>query len=664
MERVQARRPTIEIPLPSKPPDYRSGDGPALAPIRMSLPNDSGAFIVDKRVLPGKPVDGELKLELYYIVGWPDLPAARVAILATKILDYVSPWTLEDWEYKASLQRDLTMERKKPAPSEKEKEATEVRSASLPAPGVSVSLPSTAGAQKKRGRPSKAEVVARQIAQQASFGDEELANVNLPPASISGPSLSTPKKRLARLATEAEEVEETDTNEPMPKRTRGAFESESGSEDNEVYESLGELEELEEPEHGRGFLSVNSPQPGPSSRGYAQFPVSNPSSSAQEDLARPKSPPPRASDFSLEKPLRWTKHQLTTPIPASSYPEIRRKDSARVQKFTPVPPPVHQWAKPQPKSSAIPPPRRESLVPTPKIPMQQTGSQTPVPPPTVPHPASRPPREMKKTPVPVPAAPLKANPSTSNTTSSTPVPVPIHPLLHKSGKTPQSGHSQVPPEQAITPSNNRRSQREKPKPAPEEPVWEVEWLEDDRIVEIDGQSYRYFKVRWAGDWPPDQNPTWEPEDNIPEKLVTNYLKNRKRWKRRQSMPVPSTQPPPKVRRLDGRPKRKSSSSLMVERKYSSVMEAFEGGLDVEGDDNNQAGRIQEEEEEEEDEEEEERLEVVERRSQSTSVSVSGTTVGGDKTGTTTTPMRRLGPLDPAFLMAVATRITTRFGVMS
>ncbi|KXJ91588.1 hypothetical protein Micbo1qcDRAFT_163362 [Microdochium bolleyi] len=35
-----------------------------------------------------------------------------------------------------------------------------------------------------------------------------------------------------------------------------------------------------------------------------------------------------------------------------------------------------------------------------------------------------------------------------------------------------------------------------------------------------------FKVRWKGNWPPDQNPTWEPEENIDKPLVRKYLAKR------------------------------------------------------------------------------------------------------------------------------------------
>ncbi|KID97071.1 Chromo domain protein, partial [Metarhizium majus ARSEF 297] len=58
-----------------------------------------------------------------------------------------------------------------------------------------------------------------------------------------------------------------------------------------------------------------------------------------------------------------------------------------------------------------------------------------------------------------------------------------------------------------------------------EPTWEVERLEDVAVYDVEGQGLvRYFFVRWAGDWPPDQQTSWEPEGNIPRNLIRNYFK--------------------------------------------------------------------------------------------------------------------------------------------
>ncbi|KAI4594687.1 hypothetical protein KJ359_007780 [Pestalotiopsis sp. 9143b] len=85
-----------------------------------------------------------------------------------------------------------------------------------------------------------------------------------------------------------------------------------------------------------------------------------------------------------------------------------------------------------------------------------------------------------------------------------------------------------------------------PPPAPEEPVYVVESLEDQQYFDIMGEPKLYFLVRWEGNWPPDQNPTWEPSENLPPKLIRRYL-------------------------------RKQSKADVG--RYSSVADAFEGDLE-------------------------------------------------------------------------------------
>jgi hypothetical protein len=157
-----------------------------------------------------------------------------------------------------------------------------------------------------------------------------------------------------------------------------------------------------------------------------------------------------------------------------------------------------------------------------------------------------------------------------------------------------------------TPSEKPKKRRKKEKehkPATEdgEPVWEVQRLEDMEWFEVEGKGLvRYFKVRWEGDWPPDQNPSWEPEENIPPTLVRNYLKNPKRNSK-------VTKPALK-RKRDELP-------WASGRKYSSVSEAFAAEIDddamdlVRGEDHSEAAFYEQEREQQE-------LFVVEERTDS------------------------------------------------
>jgi hypothetical protein len=76
-----------------------------------------------------------------------------------------------------------------------------------------------------------------------------------------------------------------------------------------------------------------------------------------------------------------------------------------------------------------------------------------------------------------------------------------------------------------------------------EPAWEVERLENIALYDVEGRGLvRYFLVRWAGEWPPDQQTSWEPEDHIPRPLVQRYFKmDRKR--RAKLAGQPQNQPP-------------------------------------------------------------------------------------------------------------------------
>ncbi|KAJ2971712.1 hypothetical protein NUW58_g9340 [Xylaria curta] len=613
MAHTAARRSLVEIPLPSKPRDYRPGDGPALAPVRLCLENDTGAFIVDKRVRPGKPVNGELKLELYYVVGWPDLPAARVAILATKVLDYVSPRTLEDWEYKRSLEKDEEQEKQNAAQKRKQEERAKARAGSTPGAGTSTPGTATPG-QKRRGRPSKAEMLARHIAKQASFGDNELANVPLPPTSTDGPSLSTPKKKkLVQVVTDVEELEETDTNDAIAKQLRGGSESDSES---QVDEDLEELNESSDPNSGIVFTSLEPFQPAHSSRGYAEFFVLNLPLSTHQDPIRfdPYAPIPLRPHSRTQLSRRKT--QLTTLVPVPPYPRQGRKKPPTPSEIsvTPVPAPSIPLLRPKlPKLPHVvtytPVPAPRCPAPKPKPPKAPHEPKcTPVPAPVCPKLPPKVPHEPTFTPVPLPSYPPPVQKSFKNSlpkephqVTCTPVPPPLlgpskkHEITYAPTRTSppsssngntgsRSGNSFTPagrshrkqstrakaeigrnnerqtPDSA-SPSKKTSNFRKKKQPQPqEEQVWEVRRLEDDKIIETGGKLVRYFKVRWVGQWPPDQNPTWEPEEYIADALIRKYLKDKAA----------------KFARNGSSPRRIEMPTPTLKRKYSSVAEAFEG----------------------------------------------------------------------------------------
>src|SRR6266566_2003327 len=101
------KRGKIIVGVVGQPPAYHRDSGPPLAPITLLPPHDSTAYIIDKfeHWIPDN--NGKIQHKrLKYLIGWTDLPAARLALAANDVLDYVSPAALEEWEYRQSLERD------------------------------------------------------------------------------------------------------------------------------------------------------------------------------------------------------------------------------------------------------------------------------------------------------------------------------------------------------------------------------------------------------------------------------------------------------------------------------------------------------------------------------------------------------------------------------
>ncbi|KAF5981826.1 hypothetical protein FBULB1_4571 [Fusarium bulbicola] len=115
----------------------------------------------------------------------------------------------------------------------------------------------------------------------------------------------------------------------------------------------------------------------------------------------------------------------------------------------------------------------------------------------------------------------------------------------------------------------------------DDPGWEVKRLEDMELYDVEGQGLvRYFLVRWEGDWPPDQNPSWEPESNLPKDLIKEYLRNGKRKRSEKLVTKPASKQPSVA--TSYAPKKKSMKQTTLSwgvpaKQFKSVSEAFAGG---------------------------------------------------------------------------------------
>lgn len=544
------QKPILQFHIPVRPrgPRYRPGSGPPPPVINLRPVHDSDAFIVDKVVLPRgrlRPNSDLRQRRCYYIIGWPDLHAARPAVDASKILDYVSPRTLEDWEYQDALRREEERE--------KEKEAEKLAVAT----GKSVATPGAGngtqpGARRRPGRPPRASMTVAEPTPEPELNSEQEELVH---KRMRGPSLSTPQKsRLAQLVAEEEMLEESEgvdenTGAPTQRQLEVRGEGISGG---DVHMGVAEDSDLL-----RLSPAVPGRSSGQSSRASSTRPAPpNPPSSlvriaagtaahgaAAPALAR------RARDRRSTSPSR-SPHGLprppisTTPIPLPSH--YSRVTSQRLPKSQAKSAPTATDLQPHVReghSSALIPPQadqkqrhRSSSANSPG----HTNGFTPIGG-TFPRPPKRP----------AEASPISGDVSVNTT-------------LKKSSKKKQvkltEAASELPAEAASSPN-----------PASDlvqgEQDYVVKCLEGDYILD----GVHWFKVRWEGDWPEDENPTWEPRENITEKLVKDYLQ--RKAKRSTARPF---RPNPKKK------SKTKQTNLLADwaKGYGSVAEAFDGQAEL------------------------------------------------------------------------------------
>lgn len=466
-------------PRPSSPPRKKYkvevliprlvNDPPKFEPLSLLPTHDTTAYIKEKMLLKsaGLAADGNpLPMNLGYLIGWTDLRAASMVIPAGDVLDYVSPYALEQFEYKDWQRR-----------KQEEKEAHERLMRKIEAKKAALESGKAAQVKKKpgrkrRGRPRKKMevpvdegVIQEEVRKRAGSQVRE------------EPSLSTPKKGMftGMASGEAEDifeqlygatgVESSETSYPVTSR------EESREHDSEPPRKRlrSSVSPTKEAGFGGGFVSGISPTP------RAHLPMRE----------------------SLQSPLK------------------AEEASPTLTGFTPILPP---------KGAR-------------HTPITTTSSQSR-------DPSASPKRSTK--------------PKKTRTPAKTPTP-----------------RSSTPKRQ------NGATKKAQAEEEPDELVdvqYDVKCLEGMDEMMIDGKRERFFLVRWEGNWAPEENPTWEPEDNIPRKLVRKYL---------------AKNPP-------GSTTKKKKLMEKPERRYSSVTEAFEDFGPEEANENNRVvGDSQEEDDGEE-----------------------------------------------------------------
>ncbi|KAJ4394455.1 hypothetical protein N0V93_003673 [Gnomoniopsis smithogilvyi] len=559
---IQRPRPKLnfEIPVISQSPRYRPGSGPPSQPVDLRPVDDSTAFIVDKVILPLEPfteLGDRRQRRAYYIIGWPDLPAARPVIDCAKALDYVPPFAIEQWEHDDFLRRESDKEQ-----AETEAALNAVAEAIAAEKGEDVGADGLPNKKKPGRKPKKARVkAARPPTPQLDSEQEKLLAKRM-----QGPSLSTPQKRKSRIAQLEAELE----MEPLD-HTDADDES-----DEEIRRQL-EGERLHREEDDTGFLRAASD-------------VADSFRASSKRLAAPEDRMLQTRD---NRSIQVPQSRRVSPTPSSSQQQVS-SDSVKLDHLSQTKRPI--------STTPIPLPRRPNFGPTssfaptagpPATPLIETstssgqGRAKATHSPTA---ALRPDSNVVQTPS------LKAAlTSNGNHGGFTPT----------NSFTPVGGYFPRPPKRTAdesplaggsnegTPSTGK-VKRERKKKVPKllqhsphtelaagscnEPQVEQEYvvkrLEGDSIVD----GIQYFLVRWEGDWPPEQNPTWEPRENISAKLVKAYLK-------RKAEKVKNT--PAKSKETAGSSKGKSKEKQQSTLKewasklnYSSVSEAFEGQAEL------------------------------------------------------------------------------------
>ncbi|KAK0730955.1 hypothetical protein B0H67DRAFT_631112 [Lasiosphaeris hirsuta] len=486
----------IEIPLPSIK-RYVPGSGP---PPRISLapPHDSTAYIINQFIIPPeKDTTAITRRVLHYHIGFTDIPAAKLLIPANRVLDYVSPRELEDWEYSFFEWRE----------EEKARLALEKKSGSV------VKGPGRPGAPSKKhlGTLTPAPIAAREDAL-------------ILPKHIVGPSLSTPRKRKSERMLDDEDDEETSNMESddaaIRRQLRREGESTGLEHDTDVDIDTDSVDQV--------FLSYSTSAVEDSSRASSSVPI-------------PKEPP-RQSIFSTSTLIRGNGTPVkTAPVPASSsissapiIPHLPWAQVVGLQRPSESPHSTTSQNGHISRGVSMPKPQ-PTLVPS----IRQ--STTPIPIPTVPAAYS---------------GPALGSSASRRKQSSSKGQVEEKPKERKERKEKKAKHDKKQDKILDTTGPEDEDDEELP-----DNVWVVKELLDDQYSYENGARVHKYLVNWEGNWPPDQNPTWEPAENIQDdNLIAEY---RRRKKAGLLKPDKS---------------QKTLHSFVSRTPYANVAEAFEGEI--------------------------------------------------------------------------------------
>ncbi|KAG6301840.1 hypothetical protein E4U45_003105 [Claviceps purpurea] len=522
-------------------PRYIPGTGPALQPPRLLPLAASTGYIIERILLPspGLAADGRpLPKRMTYIVGWRDLPAASLRVPAMDILDYVSQRTLEEWEERLEDEMDEHRQHL----DEKVGRWGEQKVS----PGM-------------RRRPPAHTAIEQPAAIEIESESESESGTGSGVGSHAkshGMSLSTPRKRRrADFPISSDE----DSNSPTKQLNRELLGNSDGGEDmmpdNIVDRRQGKTMEVAvDRDLKRGDdvamarntpLRIVTPVPLPPliTCKSSSTTTNNNINTTRGDLKRGDD-----VDMATNKPLR-----IVTPVPlpplitcksssttTNNNINTTRESNANIHNINGS---IHTRTASNSKRTAV----DSGTASLPKSPPKKEKKQK------VMHSGEGGTLSQKN-------ASFLANVAIDNAIQQ----LPTRGSSRGRRKQPTSTN-QPPAASAHTHRHSelietrKKTQRTTPPPPPspqmpppsinpssheaDDSAWEVERLEDMAIYHVENHGLiRYFLVRWVGDWPTEQNPSWEPEHNLHPDLVRNYTKLGK--KKRAKLAAQHQRPPP------------------------------------------------------------------------------------------------------------------------
>ncbi|CAK7246370.1 MAG: hypothetical protein STHCBS139747_008000 [Sporothrix thermara] len=578
------RNTNLTIILPDRPPPslyFSCSSGslpqpPAPWPISLVPPRcdaagvDTGAFIVDKVVTPldgswgevpataddydtdeedaryaANPQRQTVRRMLCYVVGWPDEPYARQLVRCTDILDYVSPRVLEDWEYARMEEQRRRREQQAQARAQARAVVTTAAAGGVVKTGGDRDdrddrddREEKAAVKKGPGRPVKtaaataarvAKAAAKAAAREAAAREE--AGKTAPPPTISTiPTLSTtPSKKTKKTK--------------LPPLVDGRLPRPGSSMSRRPSLSSGLQIQLDSPSRASQVSVSLSARPPPAALAALPTVLSSPVS-----LKRPfqKLIEEQQEGVDIGMATTTTTTATTTADTCANEDEDEEGDEEEEEEEEDDDDDdddddeLHSYS----FHSLYPPTPLPSLRKTPPVAHRRQTSRSQPPPP--PKPDNKSPSLVEPNMPPLPDPSLLKRKRSQVETPIRPPDLPLSQHLHPS---PPSPSLPVPnPQQLHDAQAKEAKEVEAGEAGEEDNLYEVDRIEADCLAAVDADGsgdmeglpadaepelvpdttssrlLRYFLVRWKGDWPPDQNPTWEPAENLPPRMVRQYLK--------------------------------------------------------------------------------------------------------------------------------------------